>query len=107
MPDMCSAYAEGAESAEGADVSDWQAYPRCVKCEEDLIPQDGELCGACAQDLRDRITKLELALRACGNLTRHQHEEPKTVRAIGERVQVIVRELLDASYPRANAPRES
>lgn len=24
------------------------AYPRCVECKQDIIPDDGELCGACA-----------------------------------------------------------
>jgi len=25
------------------------AYPRCMGCKQDLVPDDGELCGICAQ----------------------------------------------------------
>ncbi|HEY2848310.1 MAG TPA: hypothetical protein VGI97_00405 [Gemmatimonadaceae bacterium] len=31
------------------------AYPACASCGEDLVPHDGELCGACAQAVRNAL----------------------------------------------------
>lgn len=35
-------------------MSDSYPYPRCSVCSEDLIPDDGELCGVCARAAEER-----------------------------------------------------